>query len=61
MRRVFLNRIVRLPVTALVELRHTLSNWLEQNLAATLEFDEDLGWAVYDHVIEGILSGGADA
>ncbi|EAO3108651.1 hypothetical protein E3I62_22515 [Salmonella enterica] len=60
-RRVFLNRIVRLPVTALVELRHTLSNWLEQNLAATLEFDEDLGWAVYDHVIEGILSGGADA
>ncbi|BED22759.1 hypothetical protein VEE46_25270 [Escherichia coli] len=60
-RRVFLNRIVRLPVTALVELRHTLSNWLEQNLAATLEFDEDLGWAVYDHVIAGILSGGASA
>ncbi|CNF27344.1 Uncharacterised protein [Yersinia nurmii] len=61
LRRVFLNRIARLPVTALVELRHTLSSWLEQNLVATLKFDDDLGWAVYDHVIEGILSGGANA
>ncbi|WP_258070474.1 SIR2 family protein [Pectobacterium brasiliense] len=61
LRRVFLNRIKRLPATALVELRHTLSSWLEQNLVATLKFDEDLGWAVYDHVIEGILSGGANA
>ncbi|BEN29015.1 SIR2 family protein [Serratia marcescens] len=61
LKRMFLSRIARLPATTLVELRHTLSNWLEQNLAATLEFDEDLGWAVYDHVIEGILSGGADA
>lgn len=61
LRRVFLNRIARLPVTALVELRHTLSSWLEQNLVATLKFDDGLGWAVYDHVIEGILSGGANA
>ena len=61
LKRVFLNRIARLPVTAIVELRHTLSRWIEQNLVATLQFDTDLGWAAYDHVIEGILSGGANA
>ncbi|CAI0955219.1 Uncharacterised protein [Serratia quinivorans] len=61
LRRVFLNRITRLPATALVELRHVLSSWLEQNLVMTIKFDDGLGWAVYDHVIGGILSGGANA
>lgn len=61
LRRVFLNRVARLPHTAIVELRHTLGRWLEQNLVATLEFDDDLGWAVYDHIIDGILSGGTEA
>lgn len=57
----FLNRIMRLPHAVIAELRHTLSRWLEQNMVATLEFDEALGWAVYDHIVNGILSGGADA
>ncbi|MFY9995509.1 MAG: SIR2 family protein [Leclercia sp.] len=61
LRRVFLNRIKRLPVTTLIALRHTISSWLEQNLVATLKFDKSLGWAVYDHVIESILSGGINA
>lgn len=61
LKRIFLSRIARLPITTLVELRHTLSSWLEQNLVATLKFDDGLGWKVYDHVIEGILSGGANA
>ena len=60
LRRLFLNRIVRLPYKVIVELRHTLGRWLEQNLVAALEFDDALGWAVYDHIIDGILSGGAD-
>ncbi|WP_130618099.1 SIR2 family protein [Dyella amyloliquefaciens] len=61
LRRVFLNRVARLPYAAIVELRHTLGRWLQQNLVAALEFDGDLGWAVYDHIVDGILSGGVDA
>jgi hypothetical protein len=38
-----------------------LGRWLERNLVANLLFDEGLGWAVYDHVVDGILSGGAKA
>ncbi|CAI8880646.1 SIR2_2 domain-containing protein [Pseudomonas sp. IT-P258] len=61
LRRVFLSRITRLPHEVIVELRHTLGRWLEENLDEILEFDVDLGWAVYDHIVDGILSGGADA
>ena len=61
LRRVFLNRVARLPHAVIAELRHTLGRWLEQNLVAVLEFDDNLGWAVYDHIIDGILTGGADA
>ncbi len=61
LRRVFLNRVARLPHAVIAELRHTLGRWLEQNLAAILEFDNDLGWTVYDHIVNGILSVGADA
>jgi len=61
LRRAFLNRVARLPHSVIAELRHTLGRWLEKNLVAVLEFDEYLGWTVYDHVVDGILSGGADA
>jgi hypothetical protein len=61
LRRVFLNRVARLPHAVIAVLRHTLGRWLEQNLVAVLEFDGDLGWAVYDHIIEGFLTAGADA
>ena len=61
LRRVFLNRVARLPYGVIAELRHALGRWLEQNLVAVLEFDGALGWAVYDHIIDGILSGGEDA
>ena len=61
LRRVYLNRVARLPHPVIVKLRHTLGRWLEQNLVAVLQFDDGLGWAVYDHIVDGILSGGADA
>ncbi|MCE0505392.1 hypothetical protein LR948_08520 [Roseivivax sp. GX 12232] len=61
LRRVFLHRVARLPHPIVVELRHTLARWLEQNLVDLLEFDDDLGWTVFDHVVDGTLSGGADA
>lgn len=61
LRRVFLKRVARLPDEIIVKLRHTLGQWLEKHLAATLKFDDDLGWVLYDHIVDGILSGGADA
>lgn len=61
LRRVFLNRVVRLPHSVIAELGHTFGQWLEKNLVAVLKFDDDLGWAVYDHIVDGILSGGVDA
>lgn len=61
LRRVFLHRLTQLPDAVITKLRHTLGRWLEINLAAILEFDDKLGWAVFDRVVDGILSGGADA
>lgn len=61
LRRAFLNRLARLPRNVVAELRHTLGRWLEQKLVSVLEFDDGLGWAVYDHIVHGILSGGVDA
>src|SRR5690606_29792899 len=51
----------RLPHTVIAGLRHTLGRWLEKYLVEALEFDDGLGWAVYDHIVDGILGGGADA
>lgn len=61
LRRVLLHRLTRLPYAVVAKLRHTLGRWLETNLVAILEFDDRLGWAVFDHVVDGILSCGADA
>jgi len=61
LRRVLLHRLTRLPDAVVAKLGHTLGRWLETNLATILEFDAKIGWAVFDHVVDGILSGGADA
>ncbi|WGI27303.1 SIR2 family protein [Halomonas alkaliantarctica] len=61
LQRVFLHRLTRLPDPVVAKLGHTLGRWIETNLVAILEFDDKLGWAVFDHVVDGILSGGADA
>ena len=61
LKRVFLHRLSRLPHTVIVELRHTLGRWLEQNIVVVLEFDDELGWAVFDHIVDGIMSGGVEA
>lgn len=60
LRRVFLCRVARLPHSVIAQLSHTLSRWLEKNLVAVLEFDEPLGWVVYDHIVDGIVNSGAD-
>lgn len=60
-KRVFLNRLLCLPNPVIVDLRFTLSRWIEKNLSVILQFDEDLSWALFDHIIEGIMSGGGSA
>lgn len=61
LRTVFLHRLVRLPDEVIIQLRHPLGHWLKQHLGTILEFDDKLGWKVFDHVVDGILSGGAKA
>ncbi|WP_409288482.1 hypothetical protein [Pseudomonas sp. KCJK8927] len=61
MKRLFINRLARLPNVAVVELRYVLTRWLEQNIRAALDFDSALAWAVYDNVVDGIFSGDAGA
>jgi len=61
LRRVFLNRIARLPDSAIVELSQTLGQWLEKNLVTILDFDYTLGWALYDRIIDAFMTAGADA
>lgn len=61
LRRVFLHRLTRLPNAVVKDLRHTLGGWIEQNLEGILEFDGDLGWLVFDHIVDGIIDGGPKA
>ena len=61
LKRVFLHRINRHPLTVITELRGTLGRWLQDNLVSVLAFDEKLGWAVYDHLVDGIMDGGEEA
>ena len=61
LRRVFLNRVARLPHAVIVGLAQTFAQWLARNLAAILEWDSNLAWKVYDHVVDALIAGGADA
>lgn len=61
LRRVFLSRVARLPHSVIAKLGHTLSRWLQENLVSVLKFDDGLGWAAFDHIINGILSSGENA
>ena len=60
LRGVFLHRLTRLPRKVVQELRHTLGRWIEKNFSDILEFDEDLGWAVFDHIVDSIVQGGEE-
>lgn len=57
LRRVFLQRLARIPYATVHELRYDLGRWLEQNLVTVMVFDGNLGWEVFDHVLNGIFEG----
>ncbi|MCF2870777.1 hypothetical protein L0664_06835 [Octadecabacter sp. G9-8] len=61
LQRVFLHRLIQLPHSVVRELRHTLGRWVEKNLIGIVEFDDDLGWSVFDHIIDGMVEGGEEA
>ncbi|GAB5447944.1 SIR2 family protein [Gymnodinialimonas sp.] len=60
LRRVFLHRVSRLPHRVVAELRHSLGSWLEKGLGELLEFDDWLGWFVFDHIANGFFAWGND-
>lgn len=61
LRRVFLHRLSRLPHTTIIGLRHTVCRWLEHNMTKLIEFDDELAWTVFDHVVDSVVSGGKTA
>ena len=61
LRRDFLHSIKNLPKDETIKLKSALGQFLEDKLKSTIEFDDKLGWSLYDHIVEGILSGGEDA
>ena len=61
LRRVFLRRLTQLPNAVVSDLRHTMGRWIEKNIGGILEFDSDLGWLVFDHIVDGIVAGGPEA
>lgn len=61
LRRDFLHSIKKLPKYEIVKLKGALGQFLEDKLKLSIEFDNELGWSVYDHIVEGILSGGENA
>lgn len=61
LRRVFLHRLALLPDKVVKALRHTQGRWIEKNLVGTLEFDDELGWLVFDHFVGSIIAGDPEA
>lgn len=61
LRTVFLHRLARLPDEVVIQLRHPLGQWLKQNLSMVLEFNDELGWIVFDHIVDVFLTGGPNA
>lgn len=53
---VFLHRLSCLPHVVIRELSHSVGSWLEDRLALAYEFDKDLAWITFDHLISGLTS-----
>ncbi|KHS82415.1 SIR2 family protein [Pectobacterium carotovorum] len=59
--RLYLCRLSNLPHSVVADLSRTFGRWLENNLVFILGFDQELGWHLYDHIVDGILAGGEGA
>jgi hypothetical protein len=59
--RLYLHRLLELPHSIVAKLCLSLGMWLKKNLTTVLKFDEELGWHLYDHVVDGILASGENA
>ena len=53
--------LTRMPNNFIVTLRHSIGQWLVENLKVVVELDADLGWKMYDYFVDGILSGAEEA
>lgn len=61
LRRVFVHRVARLPYPSIIDLRQTLCRWLVRNLVAIIEMDGELGWTIYDRIVDALFKAGVDA
>ena len=50
----FLHQLKSLPKKTVAELGTNLGSWLETNLNDALKIDNDLGWDVFDHIVDGV-------
>ena len=50
----FLHQLKSLPIETVAELVTNLGSWLETNLNDALKIESDLGWDVFDHIVDGI-------
>ena len=61
LRELFLSTLARLPYSVVAELGLTLGRWFKDNLLAFIEFNNDLAWNAFDHIVNGILINGEDS
>jgi hypothetical protein len=58
---VFLTRLTLLPQLIVKEMRYDLGRWIKVNLLSIITFDNDLGWTVFDHIVDSLLKEGPEA
>lgn len=54
--RVFLHRLFRLPNTTIRELRYEVGRWIENRFLLAFNFDKELAWGTFDHLVSGLTS-----
>lgn len=58
--RLFCRRVSRLPPKIMVEMHHTLGNWLRDKFPRLLEHEPEMANMVFDQFVSGLVSSGGD-
>lgn len=55
--KIFLLRLGMLPQEVICKLRHSIGRWFVEGFLKAYEFDNDIAWRVFDHLVAGLFSG----
>jgi len=55
--RFFLIRLCGLPDESIKELRYAIGQWIEKRFLTAYQFDKDLAWKTFDHLVSGLTAG----